>query len=274
MQEVLTETDKPHALFEQSKRSLLEAIAQAKFIAFAPYVFEVSLILRDNGILRLLEDAPDGLSIDDIAKLANLSRYAIRVLMEASLGIGLTTRREGKYYLSNTGHIFLNNKMTRINTDFMRDVCLDSARDLKSSLLNGKPMGLQRYGNWNTVYEGLNELPEAMQHSWYAFDHFYSDNVFPEALPLIFEQPTRNILDIGTNTGKWAISCLNYNKDVNVGVVDLPVIIDIAKENIEKSGHHNRIEHYGIDMLKPDSTLPEGYDVMWMSQFRTCFTDE
>ena len=89
-----------------------------------------------------------------------MGHYAVRVLLEAGLGIGLVYRREGKYFLSKTGHFFINHQMTVVNTDFMRDVCYAGAQDLEQSLAQGKPLGLKHLGNWDTIYQGLSILPE------------------------------------------------------------------------------------------------------------------
>ncbi len=263
------------SLFEEDKKTALEAIAQAQFIAFAPYVFQASVIMRDSGILNYIEDArSEGATIDQVQEKVGMSHYAVRVLMEAGLGIGLLYRKNNKYFLAKTGHIFLNNNMTRVNTDFMRDICVDGSVDMKQSLLDGKPRGLKHLGNWETIYQGLFHLPEPAKTSWFAFDHYYSDNVFPEAIPLVFESSPKNILDIGGNTGKWAQMCLEYDKNVQVGIADMPEVINIAKKNIESLGYQDRVSYYPLNILQHDIVLPKNYDVIWMSQFLDCFADE
>lgn len=215
----------------------------------------------------------EGTTISDVAAHAGLSHYAARVLMEAGLGIGLLHRRDEKYFLSKTGHVFINHPMSRINTDFMRDVCYDGAKDLEQSLVDGKPHGLRHLGDWDTIYQGLSILPEPANKSWFTFDHYYSDNAFPQALPLVFERPVHKLLDIGANTGKWALECLGYDKQVHVGIVDLEVQLNLAKKNIEAEGYANRVTCHNHDILE-NGPLPEGYDVMWMSQFLNCFADK
>src|ERR1700753_3071418 len=117
---------KSPALFSEDKKTALQAISQAQFIAFAPYVFQASILLRDKGILKYVENSrSEGVLISDVVEHLKMSHYAVRILMEAGLGIGLLFRKEDRYYLAKTGHFFLNDTMTRINTDFMRDVCYD-----------------------------------------------------------------------------------------------------------------------------------------------------
>lgn len=262
-------------MFETDKKSALDAISHAQFIAFAPYIFQASVILRDSGILTTIEKArAEGTTIDEVAASVKMSRYGVRILMEAGLGIGLLYKKEDKYYLAKTGHFFLNDAMTRVNTDFMRDVCYDGAQDLKASIEQGKPIGLRHLGNWETIYQGLSILPEPAKESWFNFDHYYSDNAFPEALPLVFAHNPKKIMDIGANTGKFTLACLDYNSEVEVGLVDLQVQLNVAKQNIEAAGYSHRVQYHQRNVLDNTTELPEGYDIIWMSQFLDCFADD
>jgi ubiquinone/menaquinone biosynthesis C-methylase UbiE len=267
--------EKKTTLFEEDRMTALEAISQAQFIAFAPYVFQASVLLRDSGILREVEQArQEGITLDEVARKVAFSRYAVRVLLEAGLGIRLVYRRENKYFLSKLGHFFLNHPMTRVNTDFMRDVCYDGAQDLEASLKDGKPRGLRHLGDWDTIYQGLFILPGKAGTSWYAFDHFYSDNAFPEALPVVFEHKPKKMLDIGCNTGKWTLQCLAHDPEVRIGMVDLQGQLDLAKKNVEEAGYADRVTYHPQDILSKDTELLQGYDTIWMSQFLDCFADD
>ncbi len=265
--------EKP-ALFSTDKKPALDAISLAQFIAFAPYVFQASVQLRDKGILKFLEDARrTGAVPEDVATALSLRPYVARVLLEAGLGIGLVHRKEDLFFLSKTGHFFLNDPMTRVNTDFMRDVCYNGAQDLEASLEQGKPCGLRHLGNWDTIYQGLSILPQPAHQSWFAFDHFYSDIAFPEALPLLFARNPKKILDIGSNTGKFVLACLDYSAEVEMGLVDLQVQLKVAEQNLTAAGYSGRFKTYERDLLDPASVLPEGYDIIWLSQCLDCFAD-
>lgn len=262
-------------LFEKEKRSALDAISHAQFIAFAPYVFHASVLLRDSGILHKVERSRmTGLTLEEIVADTDMSHYGVRILVEAGLGIGLLLKKEGKYLLSKTGHFFLNDNMTRVNTNFMRDVCYEGSKELSKSITDSKPHGLKYLGDWSTIYQGLSILPEPANSSWFEFDHFYSDNTFPEVMPIIFEHEPKRIMDIGANTGKFSLTCLNHNSDVELGLVDLGVQLKVARKNIEEAGFADRVQYHERNVLYKDSDLPEGYDIIWMSQFLDCFADD
>ncbi|MGN6478025.1 MAG: methyltransferase, partial [Flavipsychrobacter sp.] len=125
-----------------------------------------------------------------------------------------------------------------------------------------------------TIYQGLSILPEPAKTSWFNFDHYYSDNAFPAALPLVFAGNPRRVMDIGANTGKFTLACLEYNSEVEVGLVDLKVQLNVAAKNIEEAGYSNRVQYHERNVLDKNAELPEGYDVIWMSQFLDCFADE
>ncbi len=261
-------------LFEEDNVRALEAIDRAQMIAFAPYVWEASRLLRDKGILHVVEKAREGISIADVAAQVHMSHYGVRILLEAGLGIGLVYRREGLYFLAKTGHILLNHDMTRVNFECMRDVCYKGSAALETAIENEKPEGLKSLGDWNTLYEGLSVFPSPAKESWLAFDHYYSDNAFPEALPLVFEVPPVRMLDIGGNTGKWTLQCLQYNPDVQMGIVDLPGQLKMAAQNIDAAGFTGRVAYHEHNVLNPELELPTGYDTIWMSQFLDCFADK
>ncbi len=266
-----------NGLFTSDNKGAIDALAQAQAIAFAPYVFQASVLLRDRGLLREIERCSrtgGGTSIGHLAEFSGMSHYAVRVLVEAGLGIGLIYRDNELLRLSKTGHFFLNDMMTRVNTDFMRDVCYDGAQDLEASLDESRPAGLRHLNpEWKTIYPYISKLEPQVKQSWFAFDHFYSDNAFPVVLPILFGHTPARVLDIGGNTGKFILSCLNFDANVRMGMVDLPGQIATARGNIAEAGFADRLDYYPTDILDPQSKLPEGYDIIWMSQFLDCFSD-
>lgn len=267
--------NKSDALFDRDKRNAYESIVYAQFLAFAPYLFQTAVILRDKGILQAMENnRRDGMTIETVSALSGLSHYAARVLLEGGLGAGLLYRKGDAYFSTKAGYYFLTNPMTRINTDFMRDVCYAGAADLQTALEEGRPAGLHHLGDWNTIYEGLSILPQPAHDSWFSFDHFYSDTAFPEALPIVFENNPAKIMDIGANTGRFSLACLNYNQEVEMGLVDLEIQLNVARRELNAAGFEGRYETFAINLLDETRALPTGYDIIWMSQFLSCFSDD
>lgn len=259
--------------FEKEMLTALEAKEKAQWIAFAPVVFQSARILRDCGILKAIEGTPDGLSFGEVVRKVNLPPYGIRVLMEAALGIGLLTLKDERYFTTKTASFILHDNLTQVNMDFIHDVCYQGMFHLEDSIKNGKPEGLKVFGEWPTIYEALSKLPEQIQKSWFAFDHFYSDFAFPDVLGYVFETQPKTLLDIGGNTGKWALECFQFDPEIVVTIMDLPGQVEMAKARIEASGYQDRIRFFACNILDDQQTFPKGFDAIWMSQFLDCFSE-
>ncbi|MDR2495827.1 MAG: class I SAM-dependent methyltransferase [Tannerellaceae bacterium] len=260
--------------YSAESRTALDALRAAHEISFGPIVFQVSRLMVKFGILRMLLDSEKGMSLEDVAAKAGLSRYAAQVLLESSLTIGTVLCREGRFEISKTGWFLLNDPLVRVNTDFNHDVNYLGWFKLEEALLNAKPDGLGVFGSWSTIYEGLSSLPEKVQQSWFAFDHYYSDSSFAEALEIVFAHKPKRLLDVGGNTGRWAMQCTAHDPDVKVTVMDLPQQLELMQRHIAGSEGESRIDGHAADLLDHSLTFPEGYDAVWMSQFLDCFSEE
>ena len=160
--------------------------------------------------------------------------------------------------------------------DFDDDVNYAGFFHLEEALLEGRPAGLKHFGDWPTLYEGLSSLPEQVKKSWFGFDHFYSDHSFDEALAIVFKYHPGKIMDVGGNTGRWALRCVGYDRDVRVTIVDLPQQLAMMREQTAGKPGADRIDGYAMDMLDPASRFPQDLhpDLIWMSQFLDCFSEE
>jgi ubiquinone/menaquinone biosynthesis C-methylase UbiE len=263
------------SLPQQPPRTALEAQALAQWIAFAPFVFQAARILRDSGLLTALEkSAPKGLTLDEARARLGGTEYAARVLLEAGLGIGLVRLQDGLYLATKTAYFLLHDDLTRANMDFTQDVNYLGLFHLEEALKTGKPAGLKVFGQWPTIYEALAHLPEPVRKSWFAFDHYYSDAAFPAVLPHVFKAPPRKLLDIGGNTGKWALHCLRHDPQVHVTIMDLPGQLRLAEKTLRDAGFGDRTAFHEGNLLDPASPIPGGFDVVWMSQFLDCFGED
>lgn len=255
-----------------------EAQRLAEFIAFGPVIFQTARIMLRLGIMDMLRDSSEGMTAAEVADKAGVSLYAAKCLLEASLCIGLilVDKDTDRFTISKTGWFLINDPATRVNIDFNHDVNYLGWFNLEEALLEGRPAGLKSLGDWPTVYEGLSSLPQHIRDSWFGFDHFYSDNSFDEALRIVFDRKPATLLDVGGNTGRWALRCVDHDKDVRVTILDLPQQIGLMLENIKGRDGAERIDGIGVNLLDPDTRMPEGrrFDAVWMSQFLDCFSED
>ncbi len=261
--------------YGSDSKSALQSKFDAQKIAFGPIMFQAAKALRDLGILKLIRDKRDkGIAVEQIADQLDLSIYGVKVLLEAGLSLELVWVEEGIFKITKTGWHILNDELTRVNMDFTNDVNYLGMHSLEDSIRTGKPTGLKTLGDWDTIYEGLCKLPGKALESWFAFDHYYSDYSFSEILPLVLTSGVTQVLDVGGNTGKFALLCAGYREDVNVTILDHPDQIANARNQIEKQGLSQRIKGEAMDLLDHTRPFPKGADVIWMSQFLDCFSKE
>ena len=260
--------------YSKERQSALEAQRLAHEISFGPVVFQVSRLMIKFGILQMLMDSEKGLTLEEIVEKTKLSRYAAQVLLESSLTMGTVLCKEDRFEASKAAWFLLNDPAVKVNMNFNHDVNYLGWFNLEEALLNGKPEGLKVFGKWDTIYEGLSSLPEQVQDSWFGFDHFYSDSSFEEALKIVFDYKPKTLLDVGGNTGRWAMQCVNHNSDVKVTIMDLPQQLEMMKIQTAGRNGADRIFGHGTNLLDKTAAFPTNFDSIWMSQFLDCFSEE
>jgi flavin-dependent dehydrogenase len=262
-------------LFAADTLTAYEAKSAALRLAYAPMAFQAARVLRTSGLLELvLNHKNGGSTLPELVAASRLPRYGVKVLLEAGLGIGLLCLNNGRYTLTKLGHFILRDPTVRASMDFAHHICYRGLFELDQAVVTGRPTGLKTLGDWNTVYEALASLPAEVRQSWFAFDQHFSDVAFPDALPLVFADRPRRLLDVGANTGKWAVHCVQHDPTVRVTMVDLPGQLAMARQYVEKLGLTDRIDSVPLNVLDDTQAFPAGYDVIWMSQFLDCFSED
>ncbi len=266
------EKEKVEATAEDAKAAVQE-------LSFYPIMFQAAYALKKLGILEYLRskrrEKKQGILASEISEQLDIPTYGVKVLLDTALSLDLAVASEDfEYSITAKGVMLLLDKQTEVNMDFVQDVCYQGMFDLTRSIQEHKPVGLKHFGEWPTIYEGLKHLPENVRKSWFAFDHFYSDNAFRYALPIVFNSKPKVLVDVGGNTGKWSIECCQYNEDVNMIIVDLPGQLQDAKKNVASKGFEDRVELFETNVLKDGFSFPENADAIWMSQFLDCFSEK
>ncbi|MCL1066381.1 SAM-dependent methyltransferase [Shewanella olleyana] len=257
------------------KISAFDAKFEAQKIAFAPVSFQVARCLSQFGILEQVDATGDeGMTLQQLVEANELSEYAIHVLLDMGLSMGLFWCKDDHYRLDKTGHFLLHDDMASKNLNFIHDVCYQGLFELEASLKQGNAAGLKHLGDWETIYPGLSQLPEQIKRSWFEFDHYYSDHAFDSLLPLIFKSKPQHIVDVGGNTGKWAFACTSFDSKVKVTIMDLPGQLAVAMENARTNEVAERVLPFETDLLDDKKPFYQGADLYWMSQFLDCFSKQ
>lgn len=256
---------------KENTQSAVAVLTEAQKIAFAPFTFQVVAAMLDFGIIQTLSKA--SMSKNQIMNTCKVSRYTVDTLFDAAICIGLIEQNQDNTY-SNTklAEAFLYDEMTRVNFNFMRDICYLGAGELTQSFKENRPAGLQKYYFKSPIiYSELTKMNDTMKKSWYEFDHHYSDDCFDEVLKIIFEKHPDVICDIGGNTGKFEKACLDFDPDCSIVMVDLPENIEETKKTFTTG----RCSFVAANILSEDKLkFDKTPDVFFMSQFLDCFSRE
>lgn len=256
-------------------REKFEAPEDARFwahiLAMAPFMFQGARALKNMGVLSALAKKVGTSSKSEIAKELKVSDYALELLLDVGESSGLVGLNDHGYYLTTAGKFFLEDPMVEVNSNFTADVCYEGLAHLEESLKTGKPAGLKVFGSAETIYEGLSKLPPKALKSWFEFDHFFSDDVFPKVLPLILKEGPQSILDVGANTGKFAVACSTYAPEVRLTLLDHSAQLEWAALELRKRNLGKSITFLPMDLLDHKIAFPAGQDAIWMSQFLDCF---
>ncbi len=252
----------------------IDAFENVHQLIFGPIMFQAASAMLAFGVLAEIKRKP-GISFSELQQQTKLSAYGLKILLEAGEVIGLIFQQDHQYKVTKAGVLLLHNKMVKANFDFVNEVCYTPMRHLTQSIEDGHPEGLKDFGEWDTIYQGLSKLPEKAKDAWFQFDHHFSDQAFPEALKLLFEAHKINhLVDIGGNTGKWAKACCTFDEQVQVHLFDLPTQLQVAQQEIEATSFAHRVHYNPINILHDELTIDVVPDIIWMSQFLDCFSEE
>lgn len=257
------------------KMKMVQAKSLAQKIAFAPFSFQAIRTMLDLGILKLIdENLPNGISIEEIEKKLSLNHYIVSTLLEVGVFSDIIELENNKYNITKIGQCFLYDTMTKVNFNFVNDVCYQGMFYLKDSFINSKPEGLKCFGDWKTIYEGLSSLPENVKKSWFDFDHFYSDNSFEQVIKIILENNPTRVFDIGCNTGKFETAMFKNGYTGKMVMIDLQKQLNLAKQNMQNINKIDNCEFFATNILDYSQTLPKNPEAVLMSQFLDCFSLE
>ena len=93
-------------IYAKERLTAIQAQRLAQEIAFAPVVFQISRLMVKFGILKLLLENKQGLSLSEISERSKLSEYATQILLESSLTIGTILLKEEKFFISKAGYFY------------------------------------------------------------------------------------------------------------------------------------------------------------------------
>jgi predicted O-methyltransferase YrrM len=132
--------------------------------------------------------------------------------------------------------------------------------DLKETVLAGHPPEVQTE-KW---VDGRPERDEASVRAFIWGMHAIARDLAPKVAARLDLKAVRRLLDLGGGPATYAITFAQVNPGLKATVFDLPMPIEIARENIANNGLTDRVDTLAGNFLHDD--IGTGYDFIWISQ--------
>ena len=112
--------------------------------------------------------------------------------------------------------------------------------------------------------DGRPERDEASVRAFIWGMHAIARDLAPLVAAKLDLKAVRRLLDLGGGPATYAITFAQVNPELKATVFDLPMPIEIARENIAKNGLTDRVDTLAGNFLQDD--IGTGYDFIWVSQ--------
>ncbi len=206
----------------------------------------------DAGIFTVLAHL-GGADIDAVAGKIGADQKAMRLLLDACVATGLIVKDGDLYRNSAEADAFL---VKGKPADLSGAICYN--RDVYPAW--GRLLELVRSGKPVEVPELHLGEDEARTRTFVMSMHYRAMAIGQAVMPHVDLAGRRTLLDIGGGPAAYSILACRKSEAIKCRVLDLPAVVRIAAELVEKSGLKDRIELIPADYHKAD--FPAGNDVV------------
>lgn len=199
------------------------------------------------GLFEALADAPA--TVDALAARTGLTRRTARISADAMVALGVLERSGDLYANSPTAAAFLTGRTPMDLRPFLKfwdRVSYPTWTSLAQALADGKPP--------RQIFELDDELQEIVSSGIEAVLAGPA-NTLPRVVDLTGQ---RSMVDIGGGTGSWSIAAARAYPELEITVLDLPVVVGLARERIAAAGLDGRARAIACDVVAEE--LPTGHD--------------
>jgi ubiquinone/menaquinone biosynthesis C-methylase UbiE len=240
------------------------------------YIYSQALATAcDLDLFTFLAQHPGAL-IQDVHEQLELSAYGARVLLLACCASRLIRRDEktGGYFNSRLaeqvlvqGSAYSMVPFVQFNHQIQRRCTVHLTKALKENC----NAGLDEFpGEGATLYERLTNYPELeclFQKAMGAYTR-----LSPKMMDLQEFSKVKHLLDVGGGDGSNAIRLCKRQADLKVTLLDIPSVLPIARNAIQRSGLSDRIQCLPRDMFTEE--WPIGCDAVLLSHIVEIFAPE
>jgi L-tyrosine C(3)-methyltransferase len=212
------------------------------------------------GLFELLRGSP-GRTRGQIGSELGLPERSLDILLLGVTSLGLTERTGEGYTNSATvselfdkGHW----ELVKAVVGFEAYITYPGLADFTESLRANSNVGLRRYpGDGATLYHRLTGDPKLLQ-TFYHFMGTWSAIASKHLIRYADFSSSRRILDVGGGDATMAIAVAAANPQVQVTVMEIPGVVDLARKKVEGANLSDRIQVIEGDIFA--DSYPDGHD--------------
>ena len=217
--------------------------------------FQKSRILLSGFELDIFTNIDDsGCPSHQIANKCNLNEHACERLLNGLVSLGFLTKQNQIYFNTDESSTFLSRK--------------------GSDYLGGLMHSNHLWNTWSNLTEvvrtgksahpaEINERGDEWLFSFITAMHDRAMKQAPQQLRKIDLSGINTMLDIGGGSAAYSMAFISLKPDMEATVFDLPNVVPITKQFIDKEGFSDKIKIYTGDYTVDE--LPQGFDMLFLS---------
>jgi hypothetical protein len=217
--------------------------------------FQKSRILLSGFELDIFTNiAESGSTNYQIATILNLDEHACERLLNALVSLGFLAKTNSLFFNTSGSFTFLSKK----------------SPDYLGGLMHSNHLWNSWSNLTNVVKTGISAHPSDINvrgEEWlFAFINAMHDRAkkqAPQQLEKIDLSDVKSILDVGGGSGAYSMEFISKKPEIEATIFDLPNVIPITKEFLDKEGFSDRIRTHSGDYTT--ELLPKGFDLVFLS---------
>jgi O-methyltransferase domain len=219
-------------------------------------------VALDKGLIDRLSERP--LAAAEIESALGLDRRGTDILLGLLLGEGVVEEFAGAISLAPAFRAVLSRREAlEVKIKFLqlaaRDVLdhfADLLFDLPTFMARARTFSLFRYDRC----VDLTPANITFTRQWVTYTSMLTRYEAQSVLPHIDLGGRRQLLDIGGNSGEFALRLCRRHPDLRATIVDLPVVCAIGEEHVRTEPEAVRIRFVAADARR--NSLPGGHDIV------------
>jgi len=217
--------------------------------------FQKSRILLSGFELDLFTNIDEhGSTASQIANMLNLNEHACERLLNGLVSLGFLTKQTQLFFNTEESSVFLSKKGSDYLGGLMHSNHLwNTWSNLTQVVRTGK----------SAHPTEINERGDNWLFSFISAMHDRGIKQAPQQLRKIDLSGIRTILDIGGGSGAYSMEFISIKPDIEATIFDLPNVVSITKQFIDKEGFTDKIRICSGDYTVDD--LPGGFDMVFLS---------